>query len=413
MRKTVKLLILLLCLFSGLVIGYKVMEKKYGEDIVYNEGKMDIESKKQAGDDNTITIVSVGNILFHDSQLKGAKIGKEYDFGPSFDYVKNIINKGDISFGTVETVFAGGQYGGYPTFNTPDEALNSIKASGINVVNYGHNHILDKNSAGVKRTMDVTQKANMPYVGIKNSKDAPEYIIKEVKGLRVGIMSYVYETKEQKGSKAINSILVPKDVEGLINTFNYDKLPELYSKLQKNIDTMKKQGVEFIILAIHWGEEYTTAPTNFQKDIGKKANELGIDLVLGGHPHVIQPCEVINGSNKNTLVTYSQGNFLSNQCYEELNNRLTEDGYILKVSIEKGKKPYIKDYEIIPTWVYREKNKDGLFTHRIVPVDDAIKDKNKFSLTDEALSRIKTSMKDTERILGEDVVNVFKLDKLK
>lgn len=364
------------------------------------------ENKKEKVSEE-IKIISVGNILFHDTQLIGAKNGSTYDFNPSFQYVKDKIKSADLSIGVLETTFAGGKYTGYPVFNSPDEALIAVKNSGIGIVNYAHNHILDSGSSGFKRTLDVTSKNGIEYVGVRKDEKAAPYLIKDIKHAKVGIISYVFETTENKGTRTINSISIPKDVMNLINTFNYKELDKFYKNIDSNIKEMKSKGVNFIVASLHWGEEYETEPNSYQKNIAKKLNELGVDLLLGEHPHVIQPYEVIKGAERDTLVTYSQGNFLSNQCYERLSNRLTEDGYMLEVTLQKyGERIKVKNCEIIPTWVYRETKSNDIYTHRIIPVDLALNEKEKYKLTDIAFERLKQSQKDTERILGDDIRNV-------
>lgn len=402
MKKYIKLFSIIGFLVLGTATGYTYTNELYKEK---NENKVELSKNE-----DTVSLISVGNIIFHKSQIDGAKEGKSYDFSKSFEYVKDILSKSDISIGTLETVFAGGgSYSGFPLFNTPDEALKDIKDSGIDIVNYGHNHIVDKGAKAIERTMEVTEEQGLQYIGLRKEPSTKKYLITEADDIKIGFMSYVYETPSQKGNKAINSIPISKEIEGMVNTFNYNELTNLYSDMKKNIDSMKSEGAQFIILEIHWGNEYDTKPSKYQEDIAKKANELGVDLILGGHPHVIQPCEIIKGKEKSTLVAYSQGNFLSNQCYEELKNRLTEDGYILKVNLKKGAKVEIKDYEIIPTWVYREKQESGLFVHRIIPVDEAIEDKDKFNLSKDAFERVQKSIADTEKILGDDIKNVINI----
>ena len=405
MKKYIKLLSVAGFLILGTATGYTYTSQLYREKAVEAENK-----NYEAREENVVTLTSVGNIIFHQSQIDGAKDGKTYDFSKSFEYIKDILSKSDISIGTLETVFAGGgSYSGFPLFNTPDEALRDIKNSGIDIINYGHNHIVDKGAKAIERTMEVTEEQGLQYVGVKKDASYKKYLITEADDIKIGFMSYVYETPAQKGKKAINSIPISKEIESMVNTFNYNDLANLYSDMKKNIDSMKSEGAQFIVLEIHWGNEYDTKPSKYQQDIAKKANELGVDLILGGHPHVIQPCEVIKGKDKNTLVAYSQGNFLSNQCYEELKNRLTEDGYILKINLKKDSKVEIKDYEIIPTWVYREKQESGLFVHRIIPVDEAIEDKDKFNLSKDAFERVQKSIADTEKILGDDIKNVINI----
>lgn len=269
------------------------------------------------------------------------------------------------------------------------------------MVNYASNHILDGEAAGVTRTLKVTKESGLDVIGLRETSKDKKYIIKEVKGHKIGIIAYVFETATKGKSKTINSIEIPSEIKGLINTFNYDDLNTLFKDLEENIALMKAEGAEFIITSMHWGEEYDSKENKKQSEISQELSNLGVNIILGGHPHVVQPYQMIkNSKGEETFVSYSQGNFLSNQCSEEIQDERTEDGVVINftLNINKEGSLKLKEYELIPTWIYREEKGKDLYTHRIIPLDEA---KETFMLTEEATKRTEESLKRTEGLIDK------------
>lgn len=373
-------------------------------------GKQDlnINERKPANikqQNEEIKLTSLGNILFHKKQLDGAFSDGKYDFTPSFKHIKGYMDDSDVNIGVLETSLLGENYSGYPMFNSPDDVLFALQDSNINVVNYATNHILDTGSKGVKRTMEVTKDYGLDIVGIRQTSNDKKYLIKEVDNHKIGIISYVYETPKQQGVRTINAIKIPNEVRELVNTFNYGELNTFYNDMKMNIDDMKKNGVEFIVVGVHWGEEYNTYISNAQREMAENLSELGVDIILGSHPHVIQPYEtIVNSEGKKVFVSYSQGNFLSNQCYDEIKDYRTEDGIIINfiLDVDKENKLYLKEYEVIPTWVHRYINQENKYSHEIVPVLDAIENMDKYSILEEEKKNLERSLKSTKEILKID-----------
>lgn len=346
------------------------------------------------------TISSVGNLLAHEKQIDGAKDGSTYNFDNSFKYIDDYIKPSDMAVGVVEGSFKGGTPSGYPLFNIPDDFLTSLKTSGFDVINLSTNHIIDHGVSGFNRSLDIVDEKDLTALGVRDDVNDPNYTIYEIDGHKVGMFAYTYKTQGEN----INGIPIPDQLKPLVNSFNYQKLDLMYSQIDTMLKSMKAEGVEFTIASFHWGEEYITSENNSQREIANKMNEMGIDIVLGNHPHVVQPYEVINKNGKSTFVSYGQGNILSNQCYEELGNRLTEDGTLIqfKLGVNKEDDLYLKGYEVIPTWVHRYQREDSLYNHVIIPVQDALKSPDKFDLSSEYLNRAKQSLKDTTSIIGAE-----------
>ena len=398
---------------TAVVVLANTYSKRNEENIYLNNGidktgrvENSVDEKEEEAIENEeikyIDIVSLGNLIIHQSQINGAKNENGYDFSPSFQYIKEMVSEADISLGILEGALAGGEPTGYPIFNSPDEVIDSLRDTGIDVVNYANNHIYDYDDEGLQRTIEITKEKGLDVLGIKSTEEEKSYLVKEVDGVKIGFASYVFETAAVNGYKTINSNPVSINSENLINTFNYNDLESFYNRIASEISAMKAEGVEFIIASMHWGEEYNTYIEATQNEIAKKLNELGVDIILGGHPHVIQPYEIIcNESGHSTFVIYSQGNSLSNQSEQEIGVAESEDGIMIKFTLEKKDgNVSLKEYKIIPTWVYKEEKGDGTYYHKIIPVEEALANPEEYGINSDVYARLENSLNRTKSILG-------------
>ena len=398
---------------TAVVVLANTYSKRNEENIYLNNGidktgrvENSVDEKEQEEIENEeikyIDIVSLGNLIIHQSQINGAKNENGYDFSPSFQYIKEMVSEADISLGILEGALAGGEPTGYPIFNSPDEVIDSLRDTGIDVVNYANNHIYDYDDEGLQRTIEITKEKGLDVLGVKSTEEEKSYLVKEVDGVKIGFASYVFETETINGYKTINSNPVSINSENLINTFNYNDLESFYNRIASEISAMKAEGVEFIIASMHWGEEYNTYIEATQNEIAKKLNELGVDIILGGHPHVIQPYEIIcNESGHSTFVIYSQGNSLSNQSEQEIGVAESEDGIMIKFTLEKKDgNVSLKEYKIIPTWVYKEEKGDGTYYHKIIPVEEALASPEEYGINSDVYARLENSLNRTKSILG-------------
>ena len=398
---------------TAVVVLSNTYSKRNEENIYLNNGidetgrvENSVDEKEEEAIENEeikyIDIVSLGNLIIHQSQINGAKNENGYDFSPSFQYIKEMVSEADISLGILEGALAGGEPTGYPIFNSPDEVIDSLRDTGIDVVNYANNHIYDYDDEGLQRTIEITKEKGLDVLGVKSTEEEKSYLVKEVDGVKIGFASYVFETAAVNGYKTINSNPVSINSENLINTFNYNDLESFYNRIASEISAMKAEGVKFIIASMHWGEEYNTYIEATQNEIAKKLNELGVDIILGGHPHVIQPYEIIcNESGHSTFVIYSQGNSLSNQSEQEIGVAESEDGIMIKFTLEKKDgNVSLKEYKIIPTWVYKEEKGDGTYYHKIIPVEEALANPEEYGINSDVYARLENSLNRTKSILG-------------
>ena len=236
-----------------------------------------------------------------------------------------------------------------------------------------NNHSIDLGTHGVDRTLLKLKEFGLQPLGTKEKEEESNFIIEEINGIKVGMIAYTYETPEYNKRKTINALVIPKDVLNRINTFSYEKLDASLEKMQNEILMMRSLGAEVILFYMHWGNEYQLKPSSYQVNIAQALSNYGVDIVLGSHPHVIQPMEFIKSeeTDKITLVVYSMGNILSNQRYEILKNRHSEDGIIVNIDLRKDLQTGEINFNrvtYIPTWVYKYNVKGKTF-FEILPLN--------------------------------------------
>lgn len=398
------LLILGILFISSYTLISKVLDNKFETSLPKVEAANATSNKPSSQEtEKEFKISSLGNLIIHDSQLRGAKTGDTFNFDKSFEYIAPLLNSSDLSLGIIEGSFSGGNYSGYPLFNIPDEFLSSCSKAGLDLITFATNHSIDKGIKGFKRGIMKIKENNMLPIGARESINEKNYTVYELDGHKIGFFAYTFKTDGNNG-ESINSIPLSSDLSPLINTFNYNKINKMESEVKEIISSMKSEGVEFIFSSIHWGSEYQTWANNSQKEIATMLNNNGVDILLGGHPHVIQPYEtLVNKNGHKTLVIYSQGNTLSNQCSEEIGIAKSEDGTIFNFTLGlKDNKLFLKSYEVLPTWVYREPNTNGTLTHRIIPVKEALESPTSFNIPKDSIPRLNRSLNDTKSILGKN-----------
>ncbi len=311
---------------------------------------------------SSVTVGSTGDILIHSPIFRAADIGGgNYDFSRDFALVAPYYQAPDIMVANLEVTCAGEEegYKSYPIFNCPDNIVTSLSAAGVDICLTANNHANDSGKDGILRTLDIIKANGMEYTGTRQSTDEHYIITKMVNGIKLGFVCYTYDTREiTDWQKSLNGLPLYDGADELVNSFCYSDLEELYSSVQSDLDQMKMLGVEANIFYIHWGDEYRDDPNEDQQAIAKRLCEMGVDVIIGGHPHVIERYETLTSSTGHKMLClYSMGNEISNQradLMEEDDNRgYTEDGLIFNVTFSKFNNGKVKvtGLELIPTWV--------------------------------------------------------------
>ena len=283
-------------------------------------------------EDTTISVLGAGDVLMHMEQVYSGYDSKTntYNYDNFFTYVKNYVSTSDLAICNSETTYLGKghNFSGYPKFNSPKEILNSIKNAGFDMVCSTHNHINDMGDKGIESTAKLIKEAGLDLLGIKNTVKDKNYIVKDIKGVKIGITNYTYSTIDKNGYRYINGLPLSKEMEPKINLFSDSNIENDINNMKSTYDNMIKDGAEFTIFYIHWGNEYQLQPSAQQEKLAGMLNSIGVNVIFGSHPHVVQPIRTLkNDTNGNeTLVCYSLGNFISNQRFETMGNIKSEDG---------------------------------------------------------------------------------------
>ena len=379
-------------LLIGLVLSISVLfcipkiqillSDKDKENSTETVGQEIIEPEEEKENINTIEIAATGDILIHKEILETQYDleNDSYDFKNTLQYVKEYLSNADLTISNLEGTLSGVEnygFSGYPSFNAPDELADAMKWAGIDVVNNMNNHSLDRDIRGFYRTREVLEERGFDIIGTRSSADDKRYIIKDVNGINVGIISYSYTMTAEGGVRGLNGIPISSEVYPLMNTFREDSLEEDFKNMREEIEKMKSDGAEVIIFYMHWGDEYELEPNETQLEIAKFLANNGVDVIFATHPHSLQPIDVIKSDDglHETSVIYSMGNFLSSQRTERIENPYTEDGVIVFVKINKNEDTgeiKVEYPTYIPTWVNWYGKEDKLF-YEVVPatIDDA------------------------------------------
>ncbi|HAK59558.1 MAG TPA: hypothetical protein DCO77_04135 [Nitrospiraceae bacterium] len=301
-----------------------------------------------------IVISAVGDVMMHRSIQKAiAKNKNNYDL--LFSKVSPYLGAADITFANLETpVDHKSAASGYPRFNAKPALLTSLKKAGVDVVSVANNHVMDKGVKGLERTLENIAKAGIVYTGAGSTKKkAAEIPYLEAGGFRVAFLGYTYTS---------NRKLPPKKASAPgVNLLRMKSKRDL-SRAVKHVKEARKTA-DLVVVSLHWGVEYKKNPTTWQKKAAVELVEAGADIILGHHPHVLQP--VVRHTAKDGrqgVIAYSLGNFISSQNYGvSYKNRKHSradrgDGIILTIGVVKKEgKVSLSSVAYLPLWSHREK----------------------------------------------------------
>lgn len=397
---------ILLVVFIAVAIFYYFKDKNDYQNLL-DTSKQELENEMekvaeedennkntQEKTDTTFTLAAIGDIMCHNSQFKDAYNSETstYDFSYVFDNISTYTKTADLCIGNLETTFAGEEkgYSGYPQFNTPDNLAYELKGIGLDVLTTAGNHALDTGYTGLSRTIDVLNDADISHLGTYQSQEEQDKVlIKFVKGLKIAFVNYTYGT---------NGIPVPKDKTYCVNLI--DK--ELISK---QLDVAKSQNPDIIIACMHWGNEYQTKQNSTQMELADFLIQNGADIILGTHPHVLQPYEkrtvtLENGSTRNGFVAYSLGNFISDQ-----NAKYTRSSIILDLTITKHVDGTVSVDNInpIPIYMYKD-NSVKSQKMKLVDVNKIIYNYENYldnTITEKLYNSMKTELYNINSILNK------------
>lgn len=322
-------------------------------DIKHHKTKELIKTEKAFRTEATIS--AVGDLLIHSTVYNAAKTGENsYNFNPMLERVKSYLQETDISIANQETIIGGTEIGlsNYPSFNSPFEVADALQEAGVDIVSIANNHTLDRGEKAIMNAINHYETIGMEYVGgYKSNEDKARLRTISKNGIEFSFLSYTYGT---------NGIPIPEGKEFFVNLIDREAI-------KKDVEEAKQYS-DVVVVAMHWGVEYILFPNSEQEELADFLSEIGVDIVIGHHPHVLQPMKFIERPDgKKMFVVYSLGNFLSGQKddYKDI-------GGILQLHIEKfvdgkEKKIDIKVDDFIPTYV----SQVDPTKYHVVPLKDA------------------------------------------
>lgn len=360
----------------------------------------------------TATIASQGDLLMHKPVFDTCRQSDgTYNYDSIFRYVKDTVASYDYALANLETTFGGDDfvYQGNPAFNCPDGLLDSVVDAGYDMLLTSNNHCGDTMAAGVQRTLEQIRGAGLTAIGTQLNDEEPKYAVVDVNGIKIGMVCYSW-AYSYNGSKVSMNGLTPIPANGTINFFMNNNLPAFYTELEAILAAMKADGAEVTMMQIHWGQEYQLTENATQNKIAQKLCDMGFDVIVGGHPHVVQPMELLESTvdpNHKTVCIYSVGNAVSNQRNGYISQApayYTEDGALFEVTFEKYSdgKVYVRSTDVIPTWVNMHTT-NGVKEYNILPLADETRDtwRESFNLNDNTMGFAERSYDRTMKIVGE------------
>lgn len=368
------------------------------------------------------TVSATGDVLMHMPCVRPGAVGDgTYDFSPYFAHLQAYSEAADYAVANLETTLAGLDsgygYKGYPNFNCPDGIVTSLQDAGFDMLLTANNHTYDTQTVGFFRTQQVIKEHGMDHTGTKPDAETPNYLIRELDGIQVGMICYTYETNPDKDAVALNGgANMPENEKELINTFHKEDVDTFTADLSADIADMHADGAEAIVLFIHWGEEYQLKQNAQQESFAQAACDLGVDVIVGGHPHVIQPIDLLTSQRDpghKTVCLYSTGNVMSNQRLGNISSvstAHTEDGILFSFSFAEYSDGTVRveSVEALPLWIDMYTSQStGKTVYDILPLDKAVEDwTSAFSLRDGSLSKAEASYERTMAIIGEGLTEV-------
>lgn len=333
----------------------------------------------QAQDTTRLSLLFAGDIMGHDSQIAAAynPATKQYEYEYCYQFVKPYLESADIAIGNLELTLAGPPYKGYPAFSSPDALALTLQAAGFDVLVTANNHSCDKGRLGIERTIEMLDSFKIPHTGtfvdeVSRLNEYPLYL--ERNGFKLALLNYTYGT---------NGIAIPKPtIVNLIDT----------TQMAVDIAQAKKNTPDFIIAFMHWGSEYQPLPNSYQKRATEFLFKKGVALVIGAHPHVVQPMEF--NKQQQQLVVYSLGNFVSGQRDRYKNGGAMVRVNLMKTRVDSVNTSIIDSVNYILQYVHRDESKD----YSIVPIPTYEKDTTNFLKQDVAKQAATLFAKDSRTL---------------
>ncbi len=291
----------------------------------------------------TAVIRAVGDIMLHEQQLRAHKTQNGYDFSDTFALIEDSLQAADYAIGNLEGTVgksANKGYSGFPLFNAPEGWLDALKDAGFDMLTMANNHMYDRYADGVTKTLDLVDERGFDHVGAYRSqaeRDTP--LVIDVNGIKIGMLAYTEHTNGMERYVSQGALPYAVSVLGKSN------VPE-------DIRRLKEAGAELVVACLHWGEEYKRKPNASTKGHAKKLAGMGVDVIIGSHPHVAQGIEYVKSDDgaRTALVAYSLGNFVG-----YMQDAYTDGGLIFEFTVQRGADGTltVRDPKYVPVYLWK------------------------------------------------------------
>lgn len=304
---------------------------------------------------DTLRVLFAGDLMQHEPQLVSARLDSNtYDYAESFRYISPVIKAADVAIANLEVPVGAAPYSGYPRFSAPPAFARAVRDAGFDILVTANNHSLDQYKRGVIRTVEVLDSLGIPHTGVFRDPAEREerYPLPfEAGGIRFALLDYTYGTNG-----------IPDRPPAVVNRIDT-------AQMKRDLAAAKALAPDFIVVCVHWGLEYKMLPEASQKDLAAFLTDNGADLVIGSHPHVVQPMHAVRDSTGRIrkVVAYSLGNYISNQ-----RNIDTQGGATLTVTfVREGNQARIAGCSYGLVWMWKPVGEDGRQRFYVVPVQNA------------------------------------------
>ena len=349
----------------------------------------------------TATLTIAGDAMCHEPVTGYVAATGEYDFTPEFRYAKPWVEAADLAIVNLETTLAGPEYSGYPRFNTPDAFAYALKDAGFDLFCTTNNHCMDKGFSGLTRTLDVLDEAGIPHVGTYRTEEERAensgIVVMDCGGISIAFLAYTYST---------NGLPVSDERPWSVNRFNTDYMTSMSTfdaeLVEADMAAARELGCDLIAVIMHWGYEYWLKPNEYQQRLTDTLIDLGADLILGGHPHVLEPYKFVTTEAGNSgFVCYSLGNFVSGQKYE-----YTDTTVLLNLDLKKDLvtgETTVEGVTYIPfLMLYDKKHEGGVVLLDIYSAMAEYENGENDLITSAVYSRLEKALSDCHMVLGEE-----------
>lgn len=337
-----------------------------------------------------VTIMFTGDLMCQPSQQTAAFNGKTYNFKPTFKYVKNIFDTADFVVGNLETLISKSlpltkdmnRLQSKPFLNGPEEYLDALQYAGFDAFIMANNHGCDGGELGITETLDALDERGIPHTGLFRDSSEKRYFILEQNGIKIGILSYAtYFNKKEK--------LLPADKrEDMINRTTQ-------AKITADVEALREEGADYIVAYNHCGTEYSQEPASRQESYGVMFARAGVDYIIGSHPHVLQPFDLIRYNDLKVPYIYSMGNFASSMI-----DPITKETLILSITLKKTETGEVSlaEQEYYPCYMLDEYEGEPFV---LMPEDELYNDGFFEKASSDLVKQIKKNFKHIRKIVGK------------